>query len=68
MPGSSYYHLSDGIMICDICSKAVKVTPTVKATVEREALIVLCRTCWERKGMSRDRYSGQIQGMYYLGN
>lgn len=51
---------------CDLCTKSVKITPTVNHKVQKDGLIILCKSCWTRKGMTRDRFSGQIQNGYYL--
>jgi hypothetical protein len=51
---------------CDVCSKAVKYTPTVAHKIDTDGLIVLCKECWKAKGLWRDRYNGQIQDGYYL--
>ena len=53
---------------CDVCSRVIRITPTVNRAAERDGLIMLCKSCWSKKGMSRDRYSGQIQNGYYLAN
>lgn len=51
---------------CDICEKAVKVTPTVKYKIDKDGLLIYCKDCWSRKGLTRDRYKGQIQSGAYL--
>lgn len=51
---------------CDICEKAVRVTPTVARKIDTDGLIILCKNCWTKKGLTRDRYKGQIQMGYYL--
>jgi len=53
---------------CDACEKSVKITPTVRYKIRTDALLILCKDCWTKRGWIRDRYSGQIQLGYYLAN
>ncbi len=55
-------------MKCDICENKVKITLTVNRKIDTDGLIILCKKCWTKKGLIRDRYSGQIQYGYYLAN
>lgn len=51
---------------CDICGKAIKITPTVNHKIQTDGLLVYCKKCWTAKGIRRDRFTGQIQQGIYL--
>lgn len=53
---------------CDNCGKILKIMPSVNYAIEKEGLIPICKKCQADLGLSRDRFHGQIQGGYYLGN
>ena len=53
---------------CDICEKVIITTPTVAHKINTDGLLILCKGCWVKKGLFRDRYTGQIQDGYFLAN
>ena len=53
-------------MNCDLCDKKIRITPTAKYKIAKDALLVYCKKCWKEREMIRDRFRGQIQKGIYL--